>query len=370
MDFEEAKRRHNLKVIISEAIMFFTVAVTVIILAFVVSGYWINEDFEVERQGMLQVASYPTGATVAIDGDTSWLQKTTTSKVLPVGEHTVTLTKDGYDSWTKSITVSEGLLYRLQYPRLFPLERNKTTVYDMVGVFQTFLSDDREKLLIYSGDINNLDIDSLLLRFATSTETTGVLPDWTILELKSRKIEPKPVDQHAFSEFFKDQSDDAKEDINDYAIASELIGTEQLIFSKFYNEHYLTVVEDTSVALFNKNSQEPLLEAELTFAPTTIYTGQDGEFIDLSAGSQIATIDMESLSLREWSIENDNFGWLDDNMIYVVNDGELIVYDFDGFNRRVLARNVSNRFPVTIVNDEWLYYVSDDNLIRESLRAS
>ena len=82
MDPDKAKRRQSLKIIISETIMFVSVVVTVVILAFLVSGYWINSDFKVERQGLLQVSSIPTGAEVNIDGDSSWFQRTNTSKTL------------------------------------------------------------------------------------------------------------------------------------------------------------------------------------------------------------------------------------------------------------------------------------------------
>ena len=44
---------------------------------------------------------------------------------------------------------------------------------------------------------------------------------------------------------------------------------------------------------------------------------------------------------------------------------KLIVYDFDGYNRRSIAKNTSAHFPVAITDNKWLYYVSDDELIRE-----
>ena len=97
MNQEERLRRQNLRVIVSEALMVVTVAVTVLILAFVVSGYWVNPDGKIERNGMLQISSVPTGADVAIDGETSWLQRTNTNKILTSGKHEINLTKEGYD---------------------------------------------------------------------------------------------------------------------------------------------------------------------------------------------------------------------------------------------------------------------------------
>ena len=55
----------------------------------------------------------------------------------------------------------------------------------------------------------------------------------------------------------------------------------------------------------------------------------------------------------------------DSDMVYVIQDGDLIVYDFDGYNRRQLAKNVSSHFPAGITDNKWLYYFSDGQLIRE-----
>lgn len=369
MDFDKAKKRQNLKVIISEIIMVLTVIITVVILAFIVSGYWINEKFEVERQGMLQIASEPTGADVLIDDKSSWLQKTNTSKVLPVGEHIITLTKEGYDSWTKHINISEGLLYRLSYPRLFPEKRNKSLIYDTIGVSKVFVSDNNEKMLLFSGDPNTINTDIYSTgNPPSSADTSAIIPNWTLLELKPSKPEPKTVNLRTLYDFFKAPESKPHDSVEDYELPGNLLGTEELIFTQFYDDHYLTVVEGSLVTMYKKGDQEPVLQQNLSFSPTDSYSNQKGEFIVFSSGSQIATLDMELTTINEWSVEVDKFGWLGESMIYVVSDGELIVYDYDGLNRRTLATNVSNRFPVIIVNDEWLYYFSNDNLVRENLK--
>ncbi|MBQ5811976.1 hypothetical protein IIW29_00125, partial [Candidatus Saccharibacteria bacterium] len=94
--------------------------------------------------------------------------------------------------------------------------------------------------------------------------------------------------------------------------------------------------------------------------------GHDGEFLFFEKSHQLATLDMEAKAVREWSIEG-VFDWVDNNMLYSINNGELTVYDFDGLNRRTIAQNVSSHFPVSITNDKWLYYFSDGTLEREQL---
>ena len=148
MDLNQNKRRQSLKIIVSEAIMVVAVIFMVVVLAFIVSGYWVNPDLKIERQGLLQVSSIPTGAEVEIDGASSWLQKTNTSKVLTSGQHTIKLSKEGYDTWSKDINISEGLLYRLSYPRLFLQNREKETVLKTADVAIATVSPNRETMLL------------------------------------------------------------------------------------------------------------------------------------------------------------------------------------------------------------------------------
>ena len=119
--------------------------------------------------------------------------------------------------------------------------------------------------------------------------------------------------------------------------------------------------------MYKKEDFSPVTTFNLTSTLETIKVGHEGEFITIYSGRNIATLDMESMEIKEWSVEGDNFGWLDNDMIYTVYDGELIVYDFDGLNRRTISKNVSNHFPAAITDNRYLYYFSDDSLIREWL---
>lgn len=163
MDADKRARRQNLRVIISEIIMVVAVIATVSVLAFVVSGYWVGSDFKIERQGLLQIYSTPTGADVEIDGNlSSWLQRTNTSKTLATGEHTIKLTKEGYDSWSRTINITEGLLYRLHYPRLFLENRYQESAFSFSANF-VLITPDRNTMLLTdnttSWQIFNLDND-------------------------------------------------------------------------------------------------------------------------------------------------------------------------------------------------------------------
>lgn len=465
MDPERTKRRQSAKIIISETIMVLAVVITVTILAFIVSGYWLNSDFKVERNGLLQISSVPTGADIYIDGDSSWLQRTNTSKVLSSGEHTVKLTKDGYDSWQKTINISEGLLYRIHYPRLFLQNRTPESLLDVTGTTLATTSPDHNSLILINNTTEwsfiNLDSDEIkpepinisqifssvsLAPEATTGLFTGTVQDikwdydgthalfkisntdvteWVLLDVKdpAKSINLTREFGANFNEIqILDNSSNNllairngnlhKIDVSGKSISAVLaenvtnfdhynnevvfsatttsetpvnyigflkLGDDKITtleetnspalvtLSRFYDDKYITVLSDHLVSLYKKEDFTKIKDFELTFQPTSIKVGHNGEFITMPLDNQIATLDMEAMSVTEWQPSGTRFGWIDNDMVYTVADNSLTVYDFDGYNQRTIASNVSEHFPAAITNNKWLYYFSDNTLIREKI---
>jgi hypothetical protein len=141
----------------------------------------------------------------------------------------------------------------------------------------------------------------------------------------------------------------------------------KVTLSKFYDDRYITTVWENDVALYSENDFVKMNEFALGFNPVNVKVGHNGEFIVLTNGSKIATLDMEALAVKEWDTESLDFGWIDDDMIYSITSGNLLVYDFDGLNKRELAKNVTGSFPITITENKWMYYLRDGKLIREWL---
>lgn len=472
MDLEKRARRESRRVIISETLMFVAVVVTVAILALLVSGYWFGSGFQLERQGMLQISSLPTGANIEIDGESAWMQRTNSSKVVSSGEHTVVLTKDGYDSWTKTVNVKEGLLYRLHYPRLFLLNRKKEAVLDTSEYLSASISPNRSLALLinnttewslinlesdkiepknvdvskafsavslpadgttglFTGEIKSLnwanDNEHILFEVVSETGT-----EWVILNIKNptekmnltrefgfianfsevkilndsassllvvlngnlhrvdvsnRQLSGVLVEKvHSFDHldseiiFSAEVTEKTEENADNYYVGilklgenkkTTLMTTPALtkpVISKFYDEEYITILAENIATLYKKQNLEEILKFATSFAPEDIKVGHEGEFITLSSGSYLATLDMEANTIQQWSLPSEAFGWLDNDMIYSISEGVLTVYDFDGYNARELATNVSSHFPSAIVSDKWLYYFSDGSLIRETIR--
>ena len=119
MDFEERqqqKKRRLIRVIITEIIMFLAVILIVVVALLITMGFFVTSDGRIEQSGLIQIHSIPTGATVTID-DKTIFSRTNLSRTLSAGNHHIKLTRDGYDSWEKTIKMYSGLLVRLYYPR-------------------------------------------------------------------------------------------------------------------------------------------------------------------------------------------------------------------------------------------------------------
>ena len=131
---EKIEKRAHIRLIITEALMFLAVLFLVGFLTLIVMGYSFNlkelggSGDVVERSGLVQISSVPTGATIYIDGEAPLLLSTNASRTMLAGEHEISLAKGGFDGWKKKIKVTEGMMYRLNYPRLFKEEREQEEV--------------------------------------------------------------------------------------------------------------------------------------------------------------------------------------------------------------------------------------------------
>ena len=126
MDLEKQKRNQVVRVVLTEILMVLAIIPIVILLTLMAMGYHLGEDMTLEQSGLVQVISVPNGAAVKVDGEEKF--KTDASRMLTGGEHTLEITKDGYDSWSKKIDVVPGFLLRVRYARLFKTAREIETV--------------------------------------------------------------------------------------------------------------------------------------------------------------------------------------------------------------------------------------------------
>lgn len=115
-----SKRRKQAQLTFIYALMVVVIAVSAVILLLVIQGYRYNRyDGKVEQGGLVQFDSDPDGATVTLD--VVDLASKTPSKITATADtHTVTMSKEGYESWQKQVTVKPGGILWLNYTKLFP----------------------------------------------------------------------------------------------------------------------------------------------------------------------------------------------------------------------------------------------------------
>ena len=462
MDPEQVKKRQTLRVLFSEAMMVLSVVAIMTVLIMITSGYWINQNFEVERRGMLEVLSSPTGADIVVDGETAWMAKTNSSRILSKGEHTVSISKEGYGDWVKKVTIEEGLMYRLPYVRLFPNEPELEKVSEINARISS-VSPDRSSMLLIDDSTTwkilhlnedkvsttDLDVAKVFDKIGGAEAMAGIAGidwskdgnrillkvvwneknEWLLLDLKDSEKSASITEAFGMNfdtvKFFDKTGDDLlvvdggelrKLDVSEQSISKILASNvtnfnlydESIVYvangkvsvlkkvdgeaidlldvqgdrifaalTRSYRDNYLTVIEDGKLSLYkgqlprNKDDKsfEQIFSVEIGLMPERIKIGADGDFVIMSNGKNIVTLDMESENVSRFEVEDGKIGWLDDHLLYVVdNDGDMVVYDYDGLNRRELSKNASQRLSATVSEDErWLYYFSDGWLVRESL---
>lgn len=149
MDRARKKRTQTIRLIIVEIIMVIIIAILVVFLTFIAMGYNVNSEGKVDQSGLVQIESLPTNGTIKID-ESKIFSKTNTSKLLPAEKHTISITKDGFDTWTKEIDVKSGKLHKLDYVRLFKLDRVMEKVRDFKKELAVFTASPDGNTLLYA----------------------------------------------------------------------------------------------------------------------------------------------------------------------------------------------------------------------------
>lgn len=120
----------------------------VIVFVLLVLGYQFNgKDGKIEQGGLVQFVSQPGGANITIDGIRFGAQ-TNTKTTLASGSHFITMDREGYQTWSKSVSLAAGSILWLNYARLIPKELPVTKVADLPSVSSSLASDDQKWMLV------------------------------------------------------------------------------------------------------------------------------------------------------------------------------------------------------------------------------
>lgn len=169
------------------AIMTLAVIVIVSITVLLTLGYRINSESGVLEQGaLIQFDSRPNGGQIHIDGQRTSAQTAAKRSVL-AGAHSFMVTRDGYNSWSKDLTLEAGTLTWLDYIRLVPENLQAQQVLNYETVYGEKASpDNRFILLQQKAEVPTFQLLDLRNREVRSTDIS--LPQEVISEATAEGV--------------------------------------------------------------------------------------------------------------------------------------------------------------------------------------
>lgn len=106
-------------------------------------------------------------------------------------------------------------------------------------------------------------------------------------------------------------------------------------------------------------------EIELSAVPETLALSPGNQYVVARTGKKLMVTDLETGELYEYDSPLAGLKWFDASMLYAVVDGNVVVWDFDGTNKRNLAEGVDgdgikvmNEPVLVTANNRWVYYLS------------
>lgn len=145
------QRRHNYILLVGYVFVAVAIGFATWILLYLSYGFAVNARGDVIQNGLVFVSSQPTSAHIALNGVTS-SSNTNTHLVLPSGIYKLGLSRSGYNTWQRSITVDGGSVARFDYPVLFPQKLATTSrqQYNAAPAMTTQSADHRWLLVMPS----------------------------------------------------------------------------------------------------------------------------------------------------------------------------------------------------------------------------
>lgn len=125
----------------------FSVLVILVVTILFLQGYRLDSGNHLAQGALLQFDSTPNNAEISIDGKNTNV-RTAGKQTVVAGVHTILLSKERYEDWTRTIDFAAGTLTWLDYARMVPKERTPETVATFKTVIATKASPDNTFILI------------------------------------------------------------------------------------------------------------------------------------------------------------------------------------------------------------------------------
>jgi hypothetical protein len=171
-----SRRKQLIQRTVTYGFMTLAVVTLVAFLVFIMLGYQFNQsDGRIEQGGLVQFDTQPDGATVTVDGR-KMTTRTPSKLTASAGQHFVTMSRSGYDTWQKAVTVVPGSVLWLNYARLVPTKLTPVSVADFPIVSGANASPNMKVMAVLQA-VDTPDITLADITHDTVTTRKLTLPD-------------------------------------------------------------------------------------------------------------------------------------------------------------------------------------------------
>lgn len=176
------KRKVLIKRAAVYAVMTLSVVMTVTFIIFFIMGYRFNpDDRRIEQYSFLQFGTSPSGAVVTVDG-VELSSKTPTKTTVKSGQHQITMVRDGYEAWQKTVDLKPGTITWLNYALLVPKQLSVESVANYTSVYSSLASLEGHYMVIQKlantptfdlADLSSDTVKSSILTIPASAYSAG-----------------------------------------------------------------------------------------------------------------------------------------------------------------------------------------------------
>lgn len=157
MEFLDPKKQkqHLTRLFIGYFLVGVALILTTIILLYKANGFGLKNG-QVIQNGLIFVSSSPSPADIYVNGQKRE-EKTNVRLLMPAGQYSFELRKEGYRPWKRAINIEGGSVARFDYPLLFPASITSTAVkqYDSKPGLAT-QSPDHRWVVVQAGTAYNI----------------------------------------------------------------------------------------------------------------------------------------------------------------------------------------------------------------------
>ena len=142
------KSRQTVRLVLVYLSMVSLIIVTVVLAMFFLMGYRLDfNSGSVKQRALLQFDSSPSGAIVQVD-DNTVLSKTPNKAMVSSGIHEVSISRDGYKTWHKLISVEAGSVSWLNYAILVPSEPKIEISEQYDSLYKSLAAPNKKAILV------------------------------------------------------------------------------------------------------------------------------------------------------------------------------------------------------------------------------